>query len=124
MKSYRIVLTCLSMALIVSCGGNAEQARLYKAAFEKQKQVIAQIETVEEMMTGLSAQKQDSLSEVLHEVEESLFAIPGYTLELPGHEGHNHDHNRVELTAEEILAVQEELLRQLNDIKTNLTNDK
>ncbi|WP_421986662.1 hypothetical protein [Roseivirga sp.] len=72
---------------------------------------------------GLKAsdlEKKDSLLQVIGRLEENLFAIPGYDLELEGHKDHNHDHTNIALSVEEIYQVQEELLKALNQIQTIL----
>lgn len=122
--SYRNIIGGLTLLCLCACGGSSEDKRIYKEAFEKQEQVIALIEEVEELLDNEPASRKDSLSESIHEIEESLFEIPGYHLELPGHEGHDHGHQRVELTPKEILDIQVDLLQQLKDIKYILSYDK
>lgn len=111
---------------LVACGGNAESKKIYKAAYEKQQEVLSQIKDIRQQIASDTTELKENIEHELHELEEGLFEIPGYHLELPGHEGHDHshDHSRVELTPEEILAVQDELLEELKGIKSKLNNDQ
>ncbi len=124
MKITKSLMALLMAGLLFSCQGmSKEEKEILAKAYETQKEVIEVIESIEEdLMSGLSEQERDSLHTLIEEIEESLVEIEGYELELEGHEGHDHSHDHdVELTAEETLAVQQELLRQVNQIKSDLT---
>lgn len=123
MSSYR-VLVILILISICACVGRSSEAEDYKSAFEKQKEVMVSLKEVHQVLDESPTLRNDSLSASIHQIEESLFPIPGYALELPGHEGHNHEHNQLGLTAKEILAIQVELLQRIEDIKWILTYDK
>ncbi|MFT7269598.1 MAG: hypothetical protein ACI905_001817 [Roseivirga sp.] len=110
--------------LIFSCGSTSEKDhKLLVDAFSKQKEAIELMEQLETILENTTRQDKDSISNVIEALEESLFAIPGYKLELPGHEGHDHGYSRVALSAEEIYKALEDLFRQLQQIQTNL-NEK
>ena len=120
----------LVMLVLSSCTGNKEEREKLKNAYELQQSAIQLITEIKEELKTLESLKADSISNVIAELEETIFAIPGYELNLPGHEGHDHGHDhdhdhdlKVELTADQILAVQQELLEKLRDIQS-LTNDK
>ncbi|GAB5528070.1 MAG: hypothetical protein Roseis2KO_59420 [Roseivirga sp.] len=114
----------LSVCLLFSCSSQSQEERaMLKEAYELQLEVIRGIKDLKSTAFG-SAEEKDSLEDALHEIEEALFAIPGYDLALTGHEGHDHGHDRVSLTTKEILEVQRELLKQVNHLKsTYQTND-
>ncbi len=115
-----VICTCL----LISCSSQSqEEKEMLKKAYELQLEVV---EAVKELKSTSfeSEEQKDSLEDALHEIEEALFAIPGYDLVLPGHEGHDHDHSRISLTTKEILDVQRELFKQITDLKsTYQTND-
>lgn len=117
------VILLIVLALFISCStSNQEEQRLLDDAYAKQAEAIELIvELKEKLKTSTNPQK-DSLLEVIEELEESLIAIPGYALNLPGHEGHDHGHAKVEQSAEEIYKVQEEILKQLNQIQKTIKN--
>ena len=100
----------------------SEGEQLLAKAHEKQTQAIALIGELEQSLEATSIEARDSLIQVLHELEESLFEIPGYHLELPGHEGHDHGHSKIELSNQAIYDVQVDLLKQLNEIKKIVTH--
>lgn len=100
----------------------SEDDQLLAEAHKKQEQAIVLIGELEQSLENSSIEVRDSLSQVLHELEESLFEIPGYHLELPGHEGHNHSHSKIELSNQEIYDVQVDLLEQLNEIKKTISD--
>ena len=121
--SYILVILVLS-----SCTGNKEEREKLKNAYELQQSAIQLIAEIEEELKTLESLKADSISNVIAELEETIFAIPGYELDLPGHEGHDHGHDhdhdlKVELTADQILAVQQELLEKLRDIQSLINNE-
>lgn len=107
----------LVLLILSSCTGNKAEKEKLKNAYELQKSAIQLIAELEEELEVRESLKADSIENVLAELEESIFAIPGYELDLPGHEGHDHGH-KVELTADEILAVHQTLLQQLQDIES------
>lgn len=111
------------MVLFVACGtkGN-EEKRLLNNAYEKQQEAIALMHELENRLENSVFQEKDSLLQVVEGLEEGLFEIPGYHLDLPGHEGHDHSHSRLEMSAQEIFDVQEELLKQLKQIQNSLRN--
>lgn len=115
----------LCACLLCACSSRSpEEKAMLKEAYELQLEVIKGIKDFKSIIATQGGQVKDSLGSVLHEMEEALFEIPGYHIELPGHEGHDHGHNRLSLTAEEILEVQRELLQQVNDLKSSFdTND-
>lgn len=118
------VFVLLLVVSLIGCKQGADHAEEYKQAYEKQKEVLVELENIEAILEADTTVGSDSLKNAIHEIEESLFEIPGYHLELPGHEGHDHSHSEVELSAEEVLAVQVDLLQRLKDIKWILTNDQ
>lgn len=118
------VLVILLLIGVCSCKKSSNTDEEFKEAFEKQEQVIILLNEVHQLLDSRNLETKDSLSEVIHELEETLFPIPGYSLNLPGHEGHDHGHSRVELTAKEILAVQEDLLQKLTLMKSDLVVDE
>ena len=80
----------LATALLFACGGSDHDEAMMKEAHELQEGIIKTLSEVEDLLDAQPMAVQDSLKEVLHEMEENLFEIPGYHLELPGHEGHDH----------------------------------
>jgi|GEM_PF-1946802 len=123
MLSKRVFALCMILSLF-GCKQGADHAEEYMKAYEKQKEVLVALEDIEAILEADTTSRYDSLAESVHEIEKSLFEIPGYHLELRGHEGHDHSHGEVELSAEEVLAVQVDLLQRLKDIKWILTNDQ
>jgi len=106
---------------LCSCkSGNQGGQQLLESAYIKQKEAIEIIGDLEAILEQSVYEKKDSLIKVVHDLEEGLFPIPGYKLDLLGHEGHNHGHTRIELSFEEILSVQQELVKQLHEIQNNL----
>ena len=120
----RTLNTLLFISLVCfSCQTKpSEDDQLLAEAHKKQEQAIALIGELEQSLENSSIEVRDSLSQVLHGLEESLFEIPGYHLELPGHEGHNHSHSKIELSNQEIYDVQVDLLEQLNEIKKTISD--
>ena len=109
------------LTLITACGGmSAEEKAVLKEAHEIQEKVIGSIKEINEALEKAPPASVDSLKEVVHELEESLFEIPGYHLHLPGHEGHDHNHSRVELTSDEILAVHKEMYKEVENLKKEI----
>lgn len=119
----RFIIGVFIFVILNSCkSGNQEENRLLEQAYQNQKEAIEMMEHLEQVLEQSNHQKKDSLSKIVEELEEGLFEITGYSLELSGHEGHDHIHSRIELSAEEIYKVHEELLKQLNQIQTLLKN--
>ncbi|KYG81709.1 hypothetical protein EV198_1919 [Roseivirga ehrenbergii] len=122
----RFIIGIFIFAILNSCkSGNQEDNQLLERAYQKQKEAIEMMEHLEQMLEQSNHQKKDSLSRIVEELEEGLFEIPGYSLELSGHErheGHDHGHTKIELSEEEIYKVQEELVNQLNQIQLLLQN--
>lgn len=113
---------CLVLFTLFACSGkNKEEKTTLKEAYDIQQQVIDLITGINDALNLQDPDGRDSLKAVLHEIEESIFAIPGYELQLSGHEGHDHGHDRPALTADDIKEVQQALLTQLQAIKTSLT---
>ena len=120
MNKLKVLYLCGLFALINACGGtSAEDKAKLEEAHEIQEKVIAIVKELDEALEA-NPEAGDALKEELHEIEESLFEIPGYHLELPGHEGHDHSHSQVELGTDEILAVQKELLKQVEALKKEI----
>lgn len=111
--------------LLFSCSSQSQEEKaILKEAYETQSEVLRAVKDLKSKSTFESEEEKDAFEDTLHEIEESLFAIPGYDLALPGHEGHDHDHGRVSLSSKEILDVQRELLKQIAHLKsTYQTND-
>ncbi len=111
---------CL-LFLIASCGSKNQynQAELDEA-YNIQKEILGYLPSIEEALETGDVASRDSLEDVIHDLEENLFEIPGYHLELPGHEGHDHSHERVELTSTEMVEVNKELLAQVKEIRSYL----
>ena len=119
----------LSLAIVMlaglwACGsdGGHDKAML-KAAYELQKEAIAELKSIEEVLDAGTVANADSIHDLLHEMEESIVEIPGHELQLPGHEGHDHSHERLELSDQEIFDLQKELLAQLQKIKKSISNN-
>lgn len=104
--------------ILCACkSNNQESKQLLEKAYLKQKDAIEMMENLEQTLQHSAHEKKDSLSKIVHELEEGLFAISGYKISQSGHEGHDHGNARVELSAEEIYNVQEELVKQLKAIQ-------
>ncbi|NVJ46202.1 MAG: hypothetical protein HWE07_03710 [Cytophagia bacterium] len=117
----KILFVLVTTFIFGSCSSmSKEDKELLQRAHEKQKEAIALIGSLEGEIETSNLHVKDSLLEEIEELEESLFEIPGYHLKLPGHEGHNHSHSRIELSAKEIFYVQEDLLMQLQQIQNIL----
>ena len=103
MKNFLIALLFLFAA---ACGSKKQynEAEL-EAAYKVQQDILEALPIVKGELNISTLSAKDSLYDAIHELEESLFEIPGYHLELPGHEGHDHSHQRVELTAKEMVDV-------------------
>jgi len=116
-KQLPLVLLVLT---ILSCTSKSEHdEELMSKAYKKQKEVIQLIGIIEDQLEGYENQSKDSLMTVIEQMEETIFEIPGYQLELPGHEGHDHshDHSEVALTDQEIYDVQVEMLKELQSLQ-------
>lgn len=114
----------LFLVVLSACSQrSAEELELLDKAYSKQQEAIELLEDIEQSQEQSQYPQADSLSVLVEELEESLFAIPGHELNLSGHEGHDHSHGRIELSPEEILAVQEELVKQLLEIKNIIANE-
>ena len=121
MKNWLATLLILTL---MACGAKNDYSKAeLEQAHNLQKEILSSLAELEEKLDALNSADLDSLEEVIHEIEESLFEIPGYHLELPGHEGHDHSHERVELTSTEMVGVNKEILKQVNDIKSSLNNE-
>lgn len=119
----KISLIIIVIFAFSSCNPeNSEEQRLSEKAYEKQKTAISLMSQLEKRLQSSIHPNKDSLYQVIKELEESLFTIPGYELDITGHEGHNHSHSNIALSAEEIYKVQEDLLKQLNQVKNTLDN--
>ena len=116
---YFIAL-CLFIT-VASCGSKNQynQAELDEA-YKIQKEILGYLPSIQEALKADDLVAKDSLTDVVHDLEENLFEIPGYHLELPGHEGHDHSHERVELTSTEMVDVNKALLEQIKEIKAHL----
>jgi len=91
----------LMLTFLFSCSSaNQEGQNLLDKAYEKQKEVIKLIKSLEEKLDTSSHPKNDSLLGVIEELEEGIFAISGHTHDLPGQEGHDHDHSKIVLSTE------------------------
>ena len=121
MRSSKQLLALLLFVSLSTCKADSQTERLHKQAFNKQEQVIEYINEIHLLLAADTIQKKQFIT-VLQELEEGLFPIPGFTLSLPGHEGHDDGHNRPALSAKEILAVQVDLLRQVKRIKSDIIN--
>ena len=118
MKNWTKVIL---LVLIVSCGSkNQYDETELKEAYTVQQEILKSLPVIKDAMEVGNLASKDSLKDVIHEIEESLFEIPGYHLELPGHEGHDHSHERVELTSTEMVDVNKALLEQIKEIKAYL----
>jgi len=117
MKIKQLLIIVL-VGTLTSCGnGSSHDKELLSKAHEKQKEVIALLGELEERISNSEFSAKDSLLSVIEEHEENVFEIPGYHLELPGHEGHDHSHAEVELTDQEIYDVQIEMLKELKGLQ-------
>ena len=110
----------LSLGLLFACGGSSHDEAMMKEAHELQEEIIEMLSAIEESLDSQLISKQDSLKEIIEEMEENLFEIPGYHLELPGHEGHDHGHARVNLTDQEILDVHKEMHKEVKTLQNAL----
>lgn len=117
------VFVLLLIMCFYSCQGESETAILHQQAFEKQEQVIQTIKEIRQLLKADTSGTNAALLSEIHEIEEAIFVIPGHTLKLPGHEGHDHGHDRPKLSAKEILTLQEDMLLQIKKIKSQITND-
>ncbi len=113
-KSHFFIFLVL---LLFSCGNDQTDKKQLSEAHDAQLKAIKTISEIETILSTTTHAKKDSIKEVLHELEEALFPIPGYELELSGHEGHDHGHSRPELSTEEIVQVIKELNQQLSEIE-------
>ncbi len=112
------------LVILASCGSKKEDPVL-KEAYELQQKTIKAMGELEEIVEALPEAKHDSLHDVIHEMEENLFAIPGYELNLPGHEGHDHSHGgEPNMTNDQILAVQKEMLQEVQNLKKALEDNE
>lgn len=113
-------MALLFLASLCACSGARSGNEVLDEAYEIQQKTIQALSEVSALFEARPAAEFDSLKQVIHELEENLFAIPGYELNLPGHEGHNHGHSQPSLTDEDILAVQKDLYQQVQSIQTTI----
>ncbi len=117
------LVSLIAIVLLASCKPDrSDRQWLAEKAYEKQTTAIALIAQLEERLESSAFHHRDSLLKAIETLKESLIEIPGHTLDLTRHEGHNHSHANIALSAEEIYNVQEDLLNQLNQIKIILDN--
>lgn len=113
-----LILTCF-----LSCSSNNQKNQeVLDEAHSTQKEVIQLIGELKQSFKTTQFEGRDSLLQIIEEMEEDLFAIPGYSLHLEGHEGHNHEKPDIALGDEEILEVQKELHKQLKQIQDLIIN--
>ncbi|WP_286743352.1 hypothetical protein [Roseivirga sp. UBA1976] len=111
----------LALMLGTSCSRTSQDQDLLNKAYQKQQEVIVLIGSLKEKLKAVNYAEKDSLLQVVHNLEETLFEIPGYSLKLPGHEGHSHNHTPLNLSHKEIYQVQVEMYNQLNHIEQLVT---
>ena len=122
MKS-KLLLTLIMVFTLWSCNTQSqEEKELLEKAHQTQKEVMSLLGDLNVKLESTQTPVRDSLQLIIDEIEESLFEIPGYHLDLPGHEGHDHSHSKVELSTQEIYDVHQDMLEQLKSIKLNLNN--
>ncbi len=97
----------------------AEAAAVHEEAmklFHELEDLLKQLEQNENIPT--EAVEEIKLS--LHEWEENLVEVPGYEHahdhEAHGHHHHHHDHKKLDVTAEEMLALQKELRENIKQL--------
>lgn len=118
MKS-RILLVLVLFFALWSCNTQSkEEKELLEKAHQTQKEVISLLGDLSVKLVSAQTPARDSLQLIIDEIEEGLFEIPGYHLDLPGHEGHDHSHSKVELSTQEIYDVHQDMLDQLKNIKS------
>ncbi len=125
MMNVRNLVTLVIIGFTFSCAsGHQHDEELLAKAHEKQLEIIKMIGELESTIESSELEAKDSLLTVIEEFEENIFEIPGYHLELPGHEGHDHGHSEIELTDQEIHDVQVEMLKELEEMRTFVTSRK
>ena len=119
----KVTFWAFTFLTLCSCKSRSQgDQQLLESAYLKQNEAIKIIEDLEHILEQSVHENKDSLIQVIDELEEGLFPIPGYKLDLPGHEGHDHGHAKIALSSEEIHNVQKELVEQLREIQNNLKN--
>ena len=114
----RSLVTLLIIGCTFSCAsGHQHDEELLAKAHEKQLEIIKMIGELESTIESSELEAKDSLLTVIGEFEENIFEIPGYQLELPGHEGHDHGHSEIELTDQDIYDIQIQMLEELKKMK-------
>ena len=111
------------IGLISACNTrHKHDEELLSKAHDKQLEVIEMIGMLKESIGSSELQSKDSLLTVIEGFEENVFAIPGYHLELLGHEDHDHSHSKVELTDQDIYDIQIQMLKELEEMEAFITS--
>ena len=116
----KLILFSLIAGGLLAC--TKKNTALEKASF-LHKEMFLMLEEVEKELSLLSPTKplQDSMVQIKKEIEEwkaSVIEVPGNTE--VDHDHHAHSHEKLNLTDDELLAVQLELKNELEKIKKRI----
>ena len=126
MKVKFFSLTILLLVIIFSCSHSHKSDPLLKEAFLLHEQSIKTAQEVERIMQELpdSNQYRLNIESRLANWNDNLIEVPGFDHD-HSHHGHNHSHDHghrppIELTPEDMLMVQRELLDSVQTMRDEL----
>jgi len=117
-------LSCLLIVLLQGCTGSSKPDPLLEEAFRIHQQSLQTAEDARELLKKLPADddKVLKIESRLKSWDENLIEVPGFEHD-HNHEHHHHAHSlQVELSPENMLAVQKVLLDSVSVIRKELEN--
>jgi len=128
-QSLPLTLVCLLLVFICGCSESSKKDPTIEKAFQIHKQSLATAKEARELLEKIPAED-DSVSSIQSRMEnwnENLIEVPGFEHE-HDHEDVDHHHHvsrpTMDLSPEEMLAVQQQLLDTILAIKNELMATK
>src|SRR5688572_20032063 len=111
---YKYFLTVLLIA--AGCNSSSREKELLHKAAKVHNEMVRETNTLKDQLRGLQTDSpsvtKDSIAVILKLIEEwenDLVEVPGNDHHDPAEHVHNHDHRTLEITAEEMLKIQQEM---------------
>lgn len=107
------------LLLLLGCGTSLQDAKLLKEAAEVHNAALQIAKDVETRIKqdGIHADSVLVIGKAIEEWEHDLVEVPGNEHHHHHHEGHHHSHEPVNITATEMLQLQQELKQRIELIK-------